>query len=362
MVRAAEVDGICARVSGSLTPDAARNIRAALDDARTSLRDAVLAGDVNAPELLTRASVARCDIAEQIMRLRLQGLARVHQGLASLQQHTVLDALLPAAVKVLAECCDFDRAVISKLRDSGWRAEAVWQHPDVDHDVATATAKHLTSDWIPLSRGVLEADLIRRRAAEVIQADDPRADKALMAATRSRAYVASPIMPSSRVIGFLQADCLVSGRPLTDHDRDMLWAFAQGFGALVERTVLLGRLRQQLDRARGAFAQAEAQIEQLAHDQVRLVRSEDPVAVVAGRAEAVFGVVRPERSSRRKTVLTARETELMELVAGGLRNGEIADRLLVSRETVKSNLRSVMRKLGASSRAEAVATFLGKRS
>src|ERR1700730_5384063 len=52
--------------------------------------------------------------------------------------------------------------------------------------------------------------------------------------------------------------------------------------------------------------------------------------------------------------LTPREVEVLEVVAEGLPNREIADRLHISEHTVKFHISSIMGKLGASSRTEAV--------
>jgi DNA-binding CsgD family transcriptional regulator len=52
--------------------------------------------------------------------------------------------------------------------------------------------------------------------------------------------------------------------------------------------------------------------------------------------------------------LTEREIEVLNLVAEGLSNPEIARRLSVSRNTVKFHVSSIIGKLGASSRTEAV--------
>jgi DNA-binding CsgD family transcriptional regulator len=53
--------------------------------------------------------------------------------------------------------------------------------------------------------------------------------------------------------------------------------------------------------------------------------------------------------------LTARELDVLELLADGLRNGEIADRLVVSTRTVDHHVAAILRKLGVRTRAEASA-------
>ncbi len=53
--------------------------------------------------------------------------------------------------------------------------------------------------------------------------------------------------------------------------------------------------------------------------------------------------------------LTTREQEVLPLLAGGLTNPEIAQRLNITVSTAKHHVRSILLKLGAANRAEAVA-------
>jgi DNA-binding NarL/FixJ family response regulator len=56
--------------------------------------------------------------------------------------------------------------------------------------------------------------------------------------------------------------------------------------------------------------------------------------------------------------LTGREVEVLDLIAEGLANHEIGERLFLAEETVKSHVKTLLEKLHARSRAHAVAIAL----
>jgi DNA-binding CsgD family transcriptional regulator len=52
--------------------------------------------------------------------------------------------------------------------------------------------------------------------------------------------------------------------------------------------------------------------------------------------------------------LTAREKEIVEYLSKGLRYREIADKIFLSQETVRTHIRNVYEKLNVNSRTEAL--------
>ena len=78
------------------------------------------------------------------------------------------------------------------------------------------------------------------------------------------------------------------------------------------------------------------------------------------RERGVRGVPRGPQARTRKNPagLTARELEVLTLMTEGLRNAQIAERLVVSERTVGHHVSAVLRKLDVSSRGEAGAKAL----
>jgi DNA-binding CsgD family transcriptional regulator len=123
-----------------------------------------------------------------------------------------------------------------------------------------------------------------------------------------------------------------------------------------------GRWRELGCPYESALALAEADDEaslRRALDELQAIGAKPAVAIVARRLRerGVRGLRRGPRPATQANPagLTAREVEVLGLVAAGLRNSEIAGRLVLSERTVGHHVGAILRKLGVSTRAQASA-------
>ena len=125
---------------------------------------------------------------------------------------------------------------------------------------------------------------------------------------------------------------------------------------------------EDLDRAREAFTQkqngaehTEVELSVLRRDGtlVRIAVSSVPLRNQAGAMIGSFGLVQVlrevEPASERPPRLSPRERETLTLLAAGHSTSEIAERMAISKETVRNHVKRVLRSLDANSRVEAVA-------
>jgi predicted ATPase/DNA-binding CsgD family transcriptional regulator len=113
-------------------------------------------------------------------------------------------------------------------------------------------------------------------------------------------------------------------------------------------------VRERAGAAWPAFVQADSE---RSADRARRALGDDRFAAEWGRGEAmgageIVPTARPVPPEQ-PAGLTLREVEVLRLIAGGLTDAQVADRLVLSVRTVHSHVRSIYRKLGVSSRTAA---------
>jgi ATP/maltotriose-dependent transcriptional regulator MalT len=111
-----------------------------------------------------------------------------------------------------------------------------------------------------------------------------------------------------------------------------------------------------------ALAEGDEQASRCALEELQALDARPAAAIVARklRQRGVRGLPRGPRPATRENPagLTPRELEVLGLVVEGLRDGEIAERLVLSEKTVGHHVSAVLRKLGVRGRGQAAAEAL----
>jgi DNA-binding CsgD family transcriptional regulator len=301
--------------------------------------------------------VAEAD--EQLQRIEarraaahMEALVRIQEGLVRLRGCESPQELIEAGPRELLVTCGFTRAMVSRVRGSLWVPEVLEVADGVDPD-EEAFQRFIHGAEIPLAHMLMETDLVRRRIPVLVTDpySHPRTYKPIVEAARSTSYAAAPIMPTSRVIGFFHVDRFGQELPVSAEDRDNLWVFAEHFGLLYERSVLVERLESQRSHLHDMLLEAVTAIDEICNAEIGLARNEQ--APKPASVSTTLGL-----PSRMGTLLTAREQEVLELMASGATNSQIARELVVSEGTVKSHVKRILRKLRVDNRGGAVARYL----
>ena len=338
-----------------LTDDPIAVVAEAVDAKATAVRNALEAlGDedaLNALESVLDLSSLERELIEDGARRRTFALLQVQEGLSKLRAVDDVAMIVDRAPRELVESCGFDRAVLFRVHEGRMVMESAYFGED--RDGAEKMVAFAQSVAPPLDHMLLETQMIRRHAPAIVRdaRNDPRVNRPIVDFSMTHSYVAAPVMPTGKVIGFLHADRLYSGRTVDEIDRDTVWAFAEGFGYAFERTVLLERMRRQHTEVRRALAMADEAARALQDADLDLRKIEPVERSPAARSLA-------EVQTRVMALLTRREIEVLRLMAAGRTNQQIADELVISAGTVKSHVKRVLRKLHATNRAEAASAYV----
>lgn len=344
----------------------------ALDKASAAIRAAVNAR----PELAGAASIVVAELAAARLDLvaweALRGrevaplLARILRGCRTAETIDELAEVIPPQTAELG----YDRVLLSWVDRGRW----------IPHGACTRTNPAEAAEIVAAgstppyrrTRDLLEDQVVRMRSTILVRdtRDNPRVHAELLAVTGSNSYVAAPLVLRGRVVGLIHADRNVETGTVDDFDRDLLALLAEGLGLVLERAQALTEVETVRDAVEGHAAAIQDLMGQLgqAPEPVAAATLTGPPSVPArghaatpagpaGRGSVHVLPLPPAPPDAWRDGLTRREEQVLRLVAEGLTNAQIGNRLFVAEGTVKSHVKSLMRKLGVATRSEAGAAY-----
>jgi len=241
--------------------------------------------------------------------------------------------LVSAAPREACRAVGFERAMLSHIR--GDRVSFASVSFEADPIMAADFARLARAVRPRLDRCAPEHEAVVRQMPVLVRDAQTATGlfRPLTHVARTSSYVVAPIVRDSHTVGLLHADHFGVVRELDELDRELLWTFATGIGWAMDDIAGRG-----LRRARE--------------------EGEDETLASAGRLGATELDGELSGAPGRLASLTARELEVLHLMAEGASNAAIGESLVISQATVKSHVRHILRKLGAANRTEAVSLFL----
>jgi DNA-binding CsgD family transcriptional regulator len=275
------------------------------------------------------------ELAELAYVRRADALERVADTVRRLGELPGGVELPTRAATEFGQNSEFGRVVISEVSDGRLHAVAVWER---DGDGVQLLAR-LRDEPLTLEYPLHEHDVTRTRLTRIVDGQTERGAHAWARQLSGRAYVIAPLVADPETIGLVHADD--GDRELDELDREVVREFAIGLSGVLERAVL-----------RHTLELHSAELSAASQWMTGAVRRLDDIAG-GSASEAIVAA-----ESRALESLTAREMEILRLLARGLTNRQIAQQLLVREGTVKYHVKNVLRKLGAAGRADAASRYL----
>jgi LuxR family transcriptional regulator, regulator of acetate metabolism len=287
---------------------------------------------------------------------RSEAITRARAAASELRALTSPAAMLLRAPEALSGASNFARAILSLVGDGQMVAEAA--HFTGEPAAAAAALDELRSSPIRLEHPLIETELLRRRRATIVidARVNPRVSRQLATLMGWRSYAAAPLLVGAQVIGVLHADRGPDSQ-LDVLDRDVLWEFATELTQAYEAASLVRTLRTEREQMRRFVEWINARSSELTDAPIRLATVQRPPPPTIPRPSP-SGTARDDDRAVFEGLVTRRELDVLRLLADGQSNKAIAEALVISDGTVKFHVNSILRKLHAANRAEAVARYL----
>ncbi|MCU1617944.1 MAG: modulated transcriptional regulator, LuxR family [Frankiales bacterium] len=298
-----------------------------------------------ADEIIRKAELDRLALRVSAVGDALAGL----DGIGSVEQ---LWNACPRAVSQLG----FDRGMVSLVVDMVWTPKSA--HSDREAAWTQQLVESGKRSPRNINSSLPEFDLVRSHKAILVTDVQQRPDiyEEVVRTSRSRSYVAARIVANGNLVGFIHGDRYFSRESVDDIDRSLLGVFGEAFGHVLSRALVIERSTAVQSRLSSIAAGIGEAVTGLNWSQDEVVY---PIPGAPGDRMDDLGAAELPLSD---CGLTGREMEVLKMMATGVDNAEIARDLFIANETVKSHVKHVLRKLGATSRAEAVARWFNDAS
>ncbi|GAA2864589.1 hypothetical protein GCM10010472_22380 [Pseudonocardia halophobica] len=297
--------------------------------------------------LLVRVQSLRLSISEAQVHRRAVVTVELHRSLGRLRAVAGVPDLLRQVPLELGQL-GFSRSLLSDLRGTSWAPRSAFVH----HDESLAAALVEVGSAMPgrIGREVPETEMVRCRRPVLVRdaQNNPRIHRELISLADTRDYAGAPVVAHGTVVGLLHVDRYGQADVVDSADRDLLGLFADGVGLAFERA----RYQDRFSALRRQFERQISGIDELFYGTAGWGGTQE-----LAPSEPAEQMPHPYLSDGPLGELTRRELEVLRHLAGGASNQDIADRLVVSTGTVKTHVKSVLRKLGAANRADAAARF-----
>ncbi len=279
------------------------------------------------------------EIVEADYVRRSDAFERVSDAVRRLGEIGSPQGILDRAAEELGTSSTLHRVVVGEVRGDALQVRSIWSEDDAIG--ASAALSELRQGPIRLEYPLVEDEVARGQRTQMVQARGARSRGArrLTEVLGWDSYVVAALVVQGKTVGLVHGDAAASGRRLDALDAEVLSRYAEGVAGVFERAVLREMLQQHHHELRSAVEWMSARLGQL-----------------AGRSGEVTAVGVAAESSL-MDALTPRELEVLRLLARGQTNLEIARTLVVREGTIKYHVKNILRKLGATSRADAVARF-----
>jgi LuxR family transcriptional regulator, regulator of acetate metabolism len=304
-------------------------------------------------QLLAELNAEWYEVQQDLLAEQVRMLGGVREALHRLRGTETMPQIIERAAVEICRSCGVDRCVLMSMREGRLVAESVYfaQDPEGQEEWTAYALAHPPA----IDPRDPEIELLRRHSAILVNDNTvSRGVGDISRAAHSTGYVGAPVMVRSTVIGTLFADRTFTAETVDTVARDVVGLFTEGLSYALERTLLLDRMREQLGKVRAMMAEANLTLDDMYAAGMSIRRDAVTGELdIVGRGPALA----TDDAYTLLGLLTRREIEVVELMARGASNADIANELVIAEGTVKSHVKHVLRKLRAANRTQAVSCY-----